>query len=52
MANISSLLDIIKNSIYGRDMRSALHDSIEAVNEDLDKKVDKLIMPGRIKLDW
>ena len=37
MANISSLLDIIKNSIYGRDMRSALHDSIEAVNEDVDK---------------
>lgn len=49
MANISSLLDIIKNSIYGRDMRSALHDSIEAVNEDLDKKVDKTDYAGQNK---
>lgn len=56
MANISSLLDTIKNAIYGRDMRSALHDAIKTVNEDtetvkakldstdtkLDTKVDKV----------
>lgn len=38
MANISSLLDTIKNAIYGRDMRQALHDSINAVNIELGTK--------------
>lgn len=39
MANISSLLNTIKNAIYGRDMRSALHDSIEAVNYDVETRL-------------
>lgn len=39
MANISSLLDIIKNAIYGRDMRGALYDSIKAVNDDVETRL-------------
>lgn len=39
MANISSLLNTIKNAIYGRDMRSALHDSIKAVNDDTETRL-------------
>lgn len=35
MANIQNWLDKIKNAIYGREMRQALHDSIEAVNDEL-----------------
>lgn len=42
MANISSLLTTIKNAVYGRDMRSALHDSIKAVNDDVNKLLDKV----------
>ena len=41
MANISSLLNTIKNAIYGRDMRSALHDSIKAVNDDTEKRLSR-----------
>ncbi len=41
MADISSLLNTIKKAIYGRDMREALHDSIKAVNDDLDNYVKK-----------
>ncbi|MCC8160271.1 MAG: hypothetical protein LIO53_02970, partial [Oscillospiraceae bacterium] len=36
MADISSLLNTIKTAIYGKDMRSAIHDSIENVNEALE----------------
>lgn len=35
MANISSLLNTIKTAVYGRDMRSALHDAIKAVNDNI-----------------
>ena len=35
MANIASFLQIIREAIYGRDMRGAIADSIEAVNTDL-----------------
>lgn len=41
MANISSLLNTIKNAIYGRDMRSALHDSIKAVNDDTETRLSR-----------
>lgn len=41
MANISSLLDTIKNAIYGRDMRSALHDAIKAVNDDTETRLKR-----------
>ena len=41
MANISSLLNTIKTAIYGRDMRSALHDSIEAVNDDVETRLSR-----------
>ena len=36
MANISSLLEIIRTAHLGRDMRAALHDSIDAVNDDVE----------------
>ena len=36
MAKISNLLEIIKNSLYGSEMRTALHDSIRDVNADLE----------------
>lgn len=38
MANISSLLKTIKNAIYGRDMRQALHDAIKMTNDDVETK--------------
>ena len=41
MANISSLLNTIKNAIYGRDMRGAIHDSIKAVNDDVETRFYK-----------
>lgn len=41
MANISSLLNTIKNAIYGRDMRSALHDVIKAVNDDTETRLKR-----------
>lgn len=34
MANINNELNRIRNAIYGEDMRSAIHDAIEKVNED------------------
>ena len=36
MANISTWLQKIATAIYGKDMREAIHDSIEAVNNDLE----------------
>lgn len=36
MANISALLEIIRTAHLGRDMRQALHDSIDAVNDDVE----------------
>ncbi len=41
MANISSFLNTIKNAIYGRDMRNALHDSIKEVNDDVETRLSK-----------
>lgn len=41
MASISLLLNTIKNAIYGRDMRSALHDSIKAVNDDVETRLSR-----------
>ena len=40
MANVSEFLNVIKNAIYGRDMRAAIHDSIEELDNS---KQDKLI---------
>lgn len=42
MANITKLLETIKSAVYGRDMRSALHDSIKAVNDDVETKEPKI----------
>lgn len=36
MANIATLLQKIASAIYGKDMREAIHDSIEAVNNDFE----------------
>lgn len=41
MANILSLLETIKNAVYGRDMRSAIHDSIKAVNDDTETRLSR-----------
>ena len=41
MANISSLLEIIRTAHLGRDMRQALHDSIQAVNNDTETALGK-----------
>ena len=41
MANITSFLNTIKNAIYGRDMRSALHDSIKAINDELEEEIER-----------
>ncbi len=35
-ANISSLLNTIKTAIYGTDMRNAIHDSINSINDALE----------------
>lgn len=53
MANISSLLDTIKNAIYGRDMRSALHDAIKAVNDDTETRLKRSggTMTGEITMN-
>lgn len=42
MANISSELNKIANSVYGREMRSAIHDSIQKVNTQLDGTIRNL----------
>ena len=42
MANIASLLNTIKTAVYGRDMRSALHDSIKAVNDDVNELIENV----------
>lgn len=34
MADISQELSQIKNSVYGKNMRTAIHDAIKKVNED------------------
>jgi hypothetical protein len=34
MADISQELSAIKNSVYGKTMRTAIHDAIKKVNED------------------
>ena len=41
MADISKELSNIANAVYGKDMRSALHDSIQKVNTDVGNKVNK-----------
>lgn len=35
MANIGPLLQQIANGVYGEDVRDAIHDAIEAINNDL-----------------
>ena len=42
MANIATLLNTIKNAVYGKDMRPALHDAIKATNDDVETKEPKL----------
>ena len=34
MADIIAELQIIKNGVYGKDIRMAIHDAIQKVNED------------------
>lgn len=41
MANITSLLEVIRTAHLGRDMRAALHDAIEAVNNDTETALGK-----------
>ena len=42
MANITTELNKIANSVYGREMRSALHDAIEKVNDDVNDQMRSL----------
>jgi len=42
MANISPELNKIANSVYGKEMRSALHDSIKKVNDQLNTTIKPL----------
>lgn len=39
MANIISFLNVIKNAVYGKDMRLALYDVIERVNDDVETRL-------------
>ena len=43
MANISALLEIIRTAHLGRDMRQALHDAIESVNNDTETALGKTL---------
>lgn len=38
MASISTLLNTIDTAIYGRDMRTAIHDAINLVNKDVETR--------------
>lgn len=40
MANISDWLNKIKSAIYGREVRTALHDSINAVNKETESNTE------------
>ena len=40
MANISDWLNKIKSAIYGREVRTALHDSIDAVNQETESNTE------------
>lgn len=46
MPNITNLLNIIKNAIYGKDMRMAIHDAIDAVNTGIDDIKDSAGAPN------
>ena len=41
MANITEKLKNILNSIYGKDVRESIHDSIKAINEEVSANTDK-----------
>ena len=41
MANIKQYLDNIKNAIFGKDVRSSIHDGIEAINNEVVDNTDK-----------
>lgn len=43
MANIASLLAAIKNAVYGEEVRDAIHDSIEAINNDFTTRLNEVI---------
>lgn len=36
MADIDQYLEAIKNAVYGRDVRDAIHDGIEAINDEVE----------------
>lgn len=40
MANISDWLNKIKSAIYGREVRTALYDSINAVNKETESNTE------------
>lgn len=42
MANISTWLQKIATAIYGKDVRNAIHDSINAVNNDLENSKNEI----------
>lgn len=48
MADIRNWLDKIKSAIYGREVREALHNSIEAINDEL---VDTIGRVGDVEDD-
>lgn len=42
MANISSFLNTIKTAIYGKDMRSAIHEAIDLVNKESENNTENV----------
>lgn len=41
MANISNMLNNIKNAIYGKDVRGSIHDGIDAINKETENTTNR-----------
>mgnify|MGYP003370099753 CR=1 FL=1 len=41
MANIQQYLDNIKNALFGREVRSSIHDGIDAINKEVERTTAK-----------
>ena len=49
MANIDRYLQAIMSAVYGRDVRSSIHDAIAAINNDVNKKFDVSDLDSSLK---
>ena len=43
MANIKKHLDNIKGALYGKDVRSSIHDGIDAINKEVESTTGKQV---------